>query len=169
MSPKLSSCYGKIPCVFPSGKSKNQIPCFPYAVATMLHERLLSFLKEFFHPGPKQLLLPFEHHSLTCYVQNRLQLQWVKNSGTARKFAKVMFLHLYVSHSVHGGASRGSAFKGGLHRGGVCIQGGLHLWGVGRPPQSDTTGYGQRAGGTHPTGMHFCVLNEFGEYRKKST
>ena len=91
----------------------------------------------------------------------------MKNSGTARKFAKVMFLHLYVSHSVHGGVH-----PGGLHSRGVCIGGGLHPGGspsVGRPPQSDTTGYGQRAGGTHPTGMHFCVLNEFGEYRKKST
>ena len=66
---------------------------------------------------------------------------------------------------------------GGLHSwgGGVCIQGmvciqgwsasggvcihasrrGLHPGGVGQtPPQLDTTGYGQRAGGTHPTGMH---------------
>ena len=57
---------------------------------------------------------------------------------------------------------RGSASWGGLHLGslppggvgsasrggGVCIQGGL-----GRPPW-DTTGYGQKAGGTHPTGMH---------------
>ena len=36
-----------------------------------------------------------------------------------------MFLHLSVSHSVHSG--------GGLHLGGVCIQGGLHvgvcIWG----------------------------------------
>ena len=37
-------------------------------------------------------------------------------------------------------------------QGGVCIQGGLD-----RPP-SDTTGYGRRAGGTHPTGMHYCIL-----------
>ena len=25
------------------------------------------------------------------------------------------------------------------------------------PPPPDTTGYGLRAGGTHPTGMHSCV------------
>ena len=68
-----------------------------------------------------------------------------------------------------GSASRGICIQGvciqgGLHLrgGGVCIQGGLHpvgggcAWGLGRPPQSDTTGYGQRAGGTHPTGMHSC-------------
>ena len=34
--------------------------------------------------------------------------------------------------------------------------GGLHP-GTGRPPPRDTTGYGQQAGGTHPTGMHSCV------------
>ena len=62
----------------------------------------------------------------------------------------------------------------GLHRGGpasewVCIGGGLHPGGpnpgggpasrgVGQtPPQLDTTRYGQRAGGTHPTGMHSCL------------
>ena len=42
---------------------------------------------------------------------------------------------------------------------GVCIQGSLN-GGVDLsrpPPQSDTTVYGQRAGGTRPTGMHFCL------------
>ena len=58
----------------------------------------------------------------------------------AKKFAKVMFLQLSVSHSVHGG--------------GFCIGGGGAL---GRPPpHSDTTEYGQSVGGTHPTGMHSC-------------
>ena len=47
-----------------------------------------------------------------------------------------------MCHSVHGG--------GGLHPGGVCIgMGGLHPGG-GQTPL-DTTGYGKRAGGTHPT------------------
>ena len=56
---------------------------------------------------------------------------------------------------------------GGLHPGegeGVCIHGGgvsasrgggLHPGGWADPP-SDTMGYCQRAGGTHPTGMHPC-------------
>ena len=37
--------------------------------------------------------------------------------------------------------------------------GGLHAVGLGRhpPPQSDTMGYSERAGGTHPTGMHFVL------------
>ena len=84
-----------------------------------------------------------------------------------------------VCHSVRGGggsASRGdwglppvggeSASRevgvciqgeGDLHpRGGVCIQGG---WAD--PPPLDTTGYGQRAGGTHPTGMHSCWANNY--------
>ena len=45
---------------------------------------------------------------------------------------------------------------------GVCLstrgEGVLHPRGLGRhpSPQSDTTGYGQRAGGTHATGMHSC-------------
>ena len=57
-------------------------------------------------------------------------------------------------------------FAGG---GGVCIRGGLHTGGSASrgvsiqggwadPPPSDTTGYGQRAGGTQPTGMHSCYL-----------
>ena len=33
----------------------------------------------------------------------------------------------------------------------VCIQGG------GSASPSDTTGYGQQAGGMHPTGMHSCL------------
>ena len=34
--------------------------------------------------------------------------------------------------------------------------GGMHPDGLGRSPQSDTMGYGQRAGGTNPTGMYSC-------------
>ena len=52
---------------------------------------------------------------------------------------------------------------------GVCLGVGclprgrrdLHPGGLGRPPlppPSDTTGYGQQAGGTHPTGMHSCFI-----------
>ena len=41
----------------------------------------------------------------------------------------------------------------GPMEGGVCIQGGLGR----NPPPSDTTRYGQRADGTHPTGMHSCL------------
>ena len=41
--------------------------------------------------------------------------------------------------------------------GGVCIQ----VVGQIPPPPSDTTGCGQRTGGTHPTGMHSCFSNIF--------
>ena len=29
---------------------------------------------------------------------------------------------------------------------------------LGKPPPSDTTEYGQQAGGTHPAGMHTCLV-----------
>ena len=53
-----------------------------------------------------------------------------------------MFLHLCVI--LLGGCL--------LHPGGVRIWEG----GWSDTPQSDTTGYGQRADGTHPTRMHSC-------------
>ena len=63
-----------------------------------------------------------------------------------------MFLHLCVV-----------LFTGrGLHSGGVCIQGvcipGGVCIGEGADPPSDTTGYGKRVGGTHPTGIHSCFI-----------
>ena len=53
---------------------------------------------------------------------------------------------------------------------GVCLStGGGRFGGGGQtPPQSDTMGYGQLAGGTHPTGMHSCwcyKLREGNAYR----
>ena len=67
---------------------------------------------------------------------------------------------------VHGGGGLHPG-RGVLHRE-VCIQGGgLHpggsAWGGGigqTPPLSDTTGYGQRAGDTQPTGMysHYFII-----------
>ena len=53
------------------------------------------------------------------------------------KFAKVVFLHLSVSHSVHP--------PGQVHP----PPGAVHVH-AGR--------YGQQAGGTHPTGIHSCLL-----------
>ena len=53
-----------------------------------------------------------------------------------------MFLHLCVSYSVH--------------KGGVCLWSG-QTPPLGRhPPFAVHAGYGQQAGGTHPTGMHSC-------------
>ena len=46
---------------------------------------------------------------------------------------------------------------GGLHPKGGLHPRGLHRGDRADPTQLDTTGYGQRAGGTHPTGMHSCL------------
>ena len=55
-----------------------------------------------------------------------------------------------------GSASREVCLQRGIcFRGSVCIQRG---W-VDHPPPVciwDTIGYGQQAGGTHSTGMHYC-------------
>ena len=63
-----------------------------------------------------------------------------------------------VCHSVHeGSASGGSASEGGLPPGGLHLRGrGVYIQGGWADPSSHTMGYGQRAGGTHPTGMHSC-------------
>ena len=50
---------------------------------------------------------------------------------------------------------QGGLLLGDLHLGGGSTSGGGGE--VGHTPPSDTTGYGQRAGGTHPTGMHSCL------------
>ena len=74
----------------------------------------------------------------------------------------VMFLDLcalclqgwWLPSRYHRSHDQGDLHLGPLHPRGLCIQG------VGQtsPPQHtwDTTGYGQQAGGTHPTGMLSC-------------
>ena len=39
---------------------------------------------------------------------------------------------------------------------GLPTVGSASRGGWAEPPLDDTTGYGQRAGSTHPTGMHSC-------------
>ena len=61
---------------------------------------------------------------------------------------------------------RASASGGGVHPGGICIGGSSaskagsvsrrHPGEFSRPSPSNTTGYSQRADGTHPSGMHSC-------------
>ena len=62
-------------------------------------------------------------------------------------WGKVMFLHLSVILSTGEGVCNQGPSPS--RRGSVCK-------GVGQPPvpPSDTMEYSQRAGGTHPTGMH---------------
>ena len=70
------------------------------------------------------------------------------------KFAKVMFLHLSVGHSVHGGHAwhdRGHAWWGPCMAGGhawwgVCMAGGVHDGGC--------VAGGMHGGGVHGRGMH---------------
>ena len=87
------------------------------------------------------------------------------------KFAKVTFLQLSVSHSVHSGGlqahTQGGKLGGwaggspgphlgesqGPDPGGVC----LSVCCDPPPPQHTATA----AGGTHPTGMHSCLIGFF--------
>ena len=80
------------------------------------------------------------------------------------KFAMVVFLHRSVTLFPGGGGF--PACITGLMTRGICIHGGVASrvfasgcggGGVGRPSW-DTMGYGQRAGSTHPTGMHSCLI-----------
>ena len=79
-------------------------------------------------------------------------------------WGKIIFSEACVKNSVHGGGvpgpggsvcsqggclvCRGVCCRGVSAPGGVCSQGGW--W---RPPRTATA-----AGGTHPTGMHSCLL-----------
>ena len=76
------------------------------------------------------------------------------------KFAKVVVLHLFISHSVHSGG--GGLHQGGLHLGGLH-PGGLHpgvcIWGVCiKRGESASKGVciqgGLHPGGLHPGGLH---------------
>ena len=73
VSQKLSLCYNKIPCVFLSGKSKTQIPCFPCAVAplSLSGKGTLKF-PVFPVPWPLQIIFhsldPTTHSPSVCVV-----------------------------------------------------------------------------------------------------
>ena len=56
---------------------------------------------------------------------------------------------------------QGNVFTPVCHsvQGGVSVSRGVCIRGVGQIPPSDTTGYGPRVGGTHPTWMHSCLAN----------
>ena len=91
------------------------------------------------------------------------------------KFAQVMFSQVSVILSTGGvvcihrggclhpsrGLHPGDLYPRGPHPGGLHPGGGLHRReGLGRLPSPiDIMGYDQRAGGTHPIGMHSCLTN----------
>ena len=111
-------------------------------------------------------------HYIKCHIMWQIVTSKPSKSGcfiTARYRGKIIFSQVCVIPSVHGGRGSASSGVGGLHPvglgvcirgsphpGEVCIEGGggLHPGVVGQTPP----GYGQRAGGTHPTGMHSCLL-----------
>ena len=94
----------------------------------------------------------------------------VKNSAQDfyrphRSCGKVMFLHLSVSYSVHGGV--GLPLVPGVGLGSVCHTTPWQTPPPGQtppladPPAQCMLGYGQQAGGTHPTGMHSSYFASF--------
>ena len=77
-------------------------------------------------------------------------------------WGKVIFSQACVILFTRGGVGFPACITGhnweGLHPGRESASRGVCLKGVGQnpPPQLNTVGYGQQAGGTHPTGMHSC-------------
>ena len=150
-------------------------------------------------PLPKHIHMP--HHLASTKLTSSLPTSWepssVKRKSLGKKpedfapysyrpqtkFAKVMFLHLSVSHSVQGGVLPQCMM-------GYTPQQQTPPWqqtppqeadtpweadtpspGSRHPPAADTPPgrrhppravhawrYGQQAGGTHPTGMHTCIF-----------
>ena len=84
---------------------------------------------------------------------------------------KVMFSQACVMNSVHSGVCMAGvhAWQGGCAwQEGACVA-GWHAWQEGHAwhecPPPDTTRCGQWAGGTHPTGMHFCTRKNSSKMR----
>ena len=69
-----------------------------------------------------------------------------------RRYGKVMFLHLSVILFTGGVSASGSGWVSASGSGGLCT-----------PGQTPTHPIEMtiKAGGTHPTGMHSCLLNVF--------
>ena len=91
----------------------------------------------------------------TCNVNYRPQT----------KFAKVMFLHLSISHSVHRGVCLSACWDSRTPSGAHTPQEQTHTPGADTPQEQTPPPcavhagrYGQQAGGTHPTEMHTCCL-----------
>ena len=63
---------------------------------------------------------------------------------------------VYPSMHWAGGSSQGVFAQRGCLPGGVCPLGGQRPRPEANTPHPDTMGYGQQAGGTYPTGMHYC-------------
>ena len=81
-----------------------------------------------------------------------------------KKFgARLCFSHLSVILSTWEGVN--PSMQWDRHPPGQTPHPGKH------PPPSDTTGYSEQAGGTHPTGMHTCLdkyIDYIDNHRKKA-
>ena len=82
-------------------------------------------------------------------------------TGRNEVVAKVIFLHLLVILFTGGGSALVHA---GIPPPEQTPAGSKHPPGSRHPPEADPPGkqtpaYGLRAAGTHPTGMHSCILN----------
>ena len=87
----------------------------------------------------------------------RFKLEVAFHYRPQTKFAKVMFLHLSVSHSVHRGEYLGRYTPRQVH------SPGRYTPLAGTPLGAVHAGrYGQQSGSTHPTGMHSGFEFKFG-------
>ena len=81
------------------------------------------------------------------------------------KFAKVMFSQVSVcprggmcgKHAPRHTCPPGMHAPGHAHPLGACMPPGMHT-SQARTPQPGTTRCAKQAGGTHPTGMHSCLM-----------
>ena len=95
----------------------------------------------------------------TQHAQGPVQFSYFYHPQT--KFAKVMFSQTSGSGGAHppGQTPPAQRMLGYTPLPNAC-------WDT--PPLMDTTGCGQQAGGTHPTGMHSCLLIlTYGNYKRR--
>ena len=123
---------------------------------------------ESFTCAPVALQTPQDSYSVSTFSLFRnkkthsLLIIFFHNYRPQTKFAKFMFLHVSVSHSVHRGGS--GPLHAGIHHPNHPPPPGSGIPLGPGPPGPDTPHavhagrYGQQAGGMHPTGIQSCCL-----------
>ena len=128
----------------------------PLEVPILLKLFCFSLLKQYKNEGIANFVYVWEildwdpHRQLTMNLHILSNFVWL-NYCPQMKFAKVMFLQVSIC------PWWGACMVGGhVWQGGACDRGGA--WHA-RPTRNyEIRWYGQRAGGTHPTGMHSCFV-----------
>ena len=96
------------------------------------------------------------------FLVNLLNIFLLIFTGRNEVVAKVIiFLHLSVIHSVHRGEGVYEADPLGADTPLPRVRhppGSRHPLRSRHPPEQTPPAYGQRAAGTHPTGMHSCIV-----------